>query len=555
MEDSEPGTPLVSLCQGEEEAPPRPAEGGQEEVESSLDEHIKQKDLAHGAFKAGKFLIAIEAFTQALRLLPDTASQEAIELTANRSAAYASLSRQYLTRPANRSESAALYGPDPGCLNARALADAQKVLAARPQWAKAHSLMGTALLLSEKYDEAREAFQKGLQLTPDNKACKDGLKAVAEAVGDEEDEVLEEQQVEQQQGESAQPTTPWQPQQEQKQGAQAEGCGGAISDSQSPPFTSKRARVTRALSQHADECECTLCLKLLFEPVTTPCGHSFCRACLMRALDHRSRCPMCRTVLHVGAGQLPVTLVLQRILQRSFPEEYAERAKEEEAAAMRDTEAGAAITLKLPLFVMTTIMPGERIALNIFEPRYRLLLRRAMEGNRRLGMAEVSLGGELQDVAVEAEVVEYAPQPDGRYFVELSGRRRVKIQDCHDLDGYRMASAEVIEHDDYPAEGSPEAAALTAKATEVLHGVMALVEQLTRLAARSSARPGRIQELIAHAGPRPTESSLRTPQGAEALSFWAAAFGGTLALGLDRCKLLRMRSTYERLEAIQASLP
>eukprot|EP00967_Tisochrysis_lutea_P133222 scaffold233478_cov17-Tisochrysis_lutea.AAC.1 len=43
-----------------------------------------------------------------------------------------------------------------------------------------------------------------------------------------------------------------------------------------------------------------------------------------------------------------------------------------------------------------------------------------------------------------------------RYFVELSGRRRVKIQDCHDLDGYRMASAEVIEHDDYPAEGSPE---------------------------------------------------------------------------------------------------
>ncbi|KAF5826418.1 PUA-like domain-containing protein [Dunaliella salina] len=315
------------------------------------------------------------------------------------------------------------------------------------------------------------------------------------------------------------------------------------------------ARVTRALSQHADDCECTLCLKLLFEPVTTPCGHSFCRACLMRALDHRSRCPVCRTVLHVGAGQLPVTLVLQRILQRSFPEEYAERAKEEEAAAIRDAEAGATITLKLPLFVMTTIMPGERIALNIFEPRYRLLLRRAMEGNRRLGMAEVSLGGELQDVAVEAEVVEYAPQPDGRYFVELAGRRRVKIQNCHDLDGYRMASAEVIERDDYPAEGSPEAAALTAKATEVLHVVLALVEQLTRLAARSSARPGRIQELIAHAGPRPTESSLRTPQGAEALSFWAAAFAGTLALGLDRCKLLRMRSTYERLEAIQASLP
>lgn len=29
------------------------------------------------------------------------------------------------------------------------------------------------------------------------------------------------------------------------------------------------------------------------------------------------------------------------------------------------------------------------MALNIFEPRYRLLVRRAMEGNRRFGMAQV----------------------------------------------------------------------------------------------------------------------------------------------------------------------
>lgn len=51
-----------------------------------------------------------------------------------------------------------------------------------------------------------------------------------------------------------------------------------------------------------DDAECILCMKLLFEPVTTPCGHTFCRLCFARAMDHSSRCPMCRTVGGAGAG-------------------------------------------------------------------------------------------------------------------------------------------------------------------------------------------------------------------------------------------------------------
>lgn len=37
-------------------------------------------------------------------------------------------------------------------------------------------------------------------------------------------------------------------------------------------------------------------MKLLYEPVTTPCGHTFCKACFGRAMDHGAKCPMCRTV-------------------------------------------------------------------------------------------------------------------------------------------------------------------------------------------------------------------------------------------------------------------
>jgi late competence protein required for DNA uptake (superfamily II DNA/RNA helicase) len=33
--------------------------------------------------------------------------------------------------------------------------------------------------------------------------------------------------------------------------------------------------------------ECSLCFRLLWQPVTTACGHTYCRSCLDRSLDHR----------------------------------------------------------------------------------------------------------------------------------------------------------------------------------------------------------------------------------------------------------------------------
>lgn len=46
-----------------------------------------------------------------------------------------------------------------------------------------------------------------------------------------------------------------------------------------------------------DDFECALCYRLFYQPVTTPCGHVFCRACLDRCLDHQTICPMCKSSL------------------------------------------------------------------------------------------------------------------------------------------------------------------------------------------------------------------------------------------------------------------
>jgi len=60
-------------------------------------------------------------------------------------------------------------------------------------------------------------------------------------------------------------------------------------------------------------------------------------------------------VLHVGR-KLPITITLQNIIEKSFPEEYALR-KAEVMAQEQGFQLGGPET-PLPLFVMSCMMPG-----------------------------------------------------------------------------------------------------------------------------------------------------------------------------------------------------
>ena len=78
------------------------------------------------------------------------------------------------------------------------------------------------------------------------------------------------------------------------------------------------------------ELECNMCFKLIYDPVTTPCGHSLCQSCLRRCLDHRFECPCCRTNLqtyleHLMVGNVRTCEVLERILLLKFNEDYQAR--------------------------------------------------------------------------------------------------------------------------------------------------------------------------------------------------------------------------------------
>jgi Lon protease-like protein len=89
----------------------------------------------------------------------------------------------------------------------------------------------------------------------------------------------------------------------------------------------------------------------------------------------------------------------------------------------------------LPLFPLEGVLfPGALMPLHIFEPRYRLLIRRCIERQQPFGIVlirsgnEVGGGAEPYDVGTEAKIVDQSPLPDGRSYIVARGERRFEVE-------------------------------------------------------------------------------------------------------------------------------
>ncbi|KAJ1561813.1 hypothetical protein HK405_002786 [Cladochytrium tenue] len=165
-----------------------------------------------------------------------------------------------------------------------------------------------------------------------------------------------------------------------------------------PSTKAWRGLTHAALSLVAGDLECNLCLGPLRDPVTSPCGHAWCRGCALRALDHdraARRCPLCRTAVPGGFGYVmrrPATRALQTLC-----EEAARLAGG--AAADPGCSPGTPALLspeepqfdplapiEIPVFVCSLVMPESTQSFHIFEPRYRVMVEESLRGTRRFGI-------------------------------------------------------------------------------------------------------------------------------------------------------------------------
>jgi Lon protease-like protein len=93
----------------------------------------------------------------------------------------------------------------------------------------------------------------------------------------------------------------------------------------------------------------------------------------------------------------------------------------------------------VPVFPLpeALLLPGGRMPLNIFEPRYLQLIDAAMRGDKVLGMVQPALDGskraddepELCEVGCLGRIIQFAETGDGRYLISLQGICRYRIID------------------------------------------------------------------------------------------------------------------------------
>uniref|UniRef100_A0A3Q0S534 LON peptidase N-terminal domain and ring finger 4 n=1 Tax=Amphilophus citrinellus TaxID=61819 RepID=A0A3Q0S534_AMPCI len=197
--------------------------------------------------------------------------------------------------------------------------------------------------------------------------------------------------------------------------------------------------------------ECPLCIRLFFEPVTTPCGHTFCKNCIERSLDHNLRCPLCKQPLqeYLRNRKYNPTVLVQDIMTRLFAPQLAER-KQVHDAEMAELSN---LTKDIPIFVCTVAYPGVPCPLHVFEPRYRLMMRRCMEtGTKKFGMCSYEHGRGFADYGCMLEILGLELLPDGRSYVETVGGSRFRVLKRGQRDGYHTADIEYLE--DIKVEGN-----------------------------------------------------------------------------------------------------
>ena len=109
-------------------------------------------------------------------------------------------------------------------------------------------------------------------------------------------------------------------------------------------------------------------------------------------------------------------------------------------------------TRRLPLFPLNTVLfPGASLPLQIFEERYKLMLRECMESDSKFGVSLIREGTEVggpalpHDVGTVAHLVQVSRIEGDRFFVAAVGQRRFRVSEITQWTPYVAAEVELLD--------------------------------------------------------------------------------------------------------------
>lgn len=214
------------------------------------------------------------------------------------------------------------------------------------------------------------------------------------------------------------------------------------------------------------EMDCQICYALYLDPLTTTCGHTFCRHCLQRVLGTSRHCPVCRRALSMHPQVNPNSTPSNERLKDMITGFWAEKEEARTQAVRIEQQAELAGEFDIPIFVCTLSFPAMPTFLHIFEPRYRLMVRRAMEADRTFGMVLPSRpsspgGTPFCEVGTLLRIVNIEFFPDGRSLLETVGISRFRVTRHGSVDGYIVAKVEKVDDVSIAEEEATEIAETT----------------------------------------------------------------------------------------------
>mmetsp|Transcript_14121 Transcript_14121/g.31826 ORF Transcript_14121/g.31826 Transcript_14121/m.31826 type:complete len:433 (+) Transcript_14121:66-1364(+) len=301
-----------------------------------------------------------------------------------------------------------------------------------------------------------------------------------------------------------------------------------------------------------EQFECSICMKLLVEPVTVACGHTFCRSCLEQSLGYRSVCAVCRAPITSGQG---VNVLIKSLIATQYPRALRQRLEEQDEemqraeqeaddARRRDVqsaqgEEGNGVILPV-LLVPTSSMPSPpplphcKVVHDIVGEDVRALVQFALEGGRRLGIVEAVSGFDenARPVGVCLDINNVVRGlPDQPWSMQLSGRYRFRLLEptqTHE-NGFRLGRCEAFfdeptpvsqlmsTHEGDDADGADETL------PELVQSTLSLLEQQMSLVGADGRRAfqQRHGDIPGATGTGAGTQVAGTSASMERLSFWS----------------------------------